>query len=301
VTAPHDGKGEDWAPSCSLAALAARAELLATVRDFFRARGVMEVQTGVIGTATVTEPAVESIPVPGLGFLQTSPEYQMKRLLAAGAPSIYQLGPVFRAGEAGRRHNPEFTMLEWYRIGYDDRQLMAEVAALVDAALGPAPVHAITYAEVVARAPVELEVQASGGLSERERLDLRFSTGLDTLPIGRWFVTDYPADQAALARRRPHDPAVAARFELVVDGLEIANGYHELTDASEQRARFEHDRAARRAAGQPDHAADERLLAALEHGLPDCAGVALGFDRLLMLKLGARSLREVMPFPIDIA
>jgi lysyl-tRNA synthetase class 2 len=208
---------------------------------------------------------------------------------------------VFRAGEAGRRHNPEFTLLEWYRIGFDDRQLMDEVAALVAAALGPAPVHSIAYAEVVARAPAEPEVQARDGLSARELLDLRFSMGLDTLPGGRWFVTDYPADQAALARRRPEDPAVAARFELVVDGLEIANGYHELTDAREQRARFEHDRVARRAAGQPDRAVDERLLAALECGLPDCAGVALGFDRLLMLKLGARSLREVMPFPIDIA
>jgi lysyl-tRNA synthetase class 2 len=154
---------------------------------------------------------------------------------------------------------------------------------------------------VVARAPAEPEVRASDGLSARELLDLRFSMGLDTLPGGRWFVTDYPADQAALARRRPENPAVSARFELVVDGLEIANGYHELTDAREQRARFELDREARRAAGQPDHAVDERLLAALERGLPDCAGVALGFDRLLMLKLGARSLREVMPFPIDIA
>lgn len=140
----------DWSPTCSLDALVARAELLATVRAFFRDRGVMEVQTAVIGAATVTEPAVESIAVPGLGYLQTSPEYQMKRLLAAGAPSIYQLGPVFRAGEAGRRHNPEFTMLEWYRIGFDDRRLMDEVAALVDAALGPAPAGFIAYAEVVA-------------------------------------------------------------------------------------------------------------------------------------------------------
>jgi elongation factor P--(R)-beta-lysine ligase len=291
----------DWAPTCSLAALAARAELLATVRAFFRDRGVMEVQTGVIGAATVTEPAVESIAVPGLGYLQTSPEYPMKRLLAAGAPSIYQLGPVFRAGEAGRRHNPEFTMLEWYRLGFDDRQLMDEVAALVAAALGPGTVHHITYAEVVARAPADVEVQAADGLSHRERLDLRFSLGLDMLPHGRWFVTDYPADQAALARRQPYDPAVAARFELVVDGLEIANGYWELADPVEQRARFERDRALRRAAGQPVPEIDERLLAAIEHGLPECAGVALGFDRLLMLKLGAQSLREVIPFPIDIA
>jgi lysyl-tRNA synthetase class 2 len=291
----------DWAPTCTLGALAARAELLAAVRGFFRDRQVMEVQTGVLGAATVTEPAVESIAVAGLGYLQTSPEYQMKRLLAAGAPSIYQLGPVFRAGEAGGRHNPEFTMLEWYRLGFDDGQLMAEVAALLDAVLGPAPVGRVTYAEVVARGPATVEVQASAGLSERELLDLRFALGLDTLPPGRWFVTDYPADQAALARRRADDPTVAARFELVVDGLEIANGYWELTDPAEQRARFERDRAQRRAAGQPVHEVDERLLAAIGHGLPDCAGVALGFDRLLMLKLGTRNIRDVMPFPIDVA
>lgn len=291
----------EWAPTCTLEALAARAELLAAVRGFFRDRQVMEVQTGVLGAATVTEPAVESIAVPGLGYLQTSPEYQMKRLLAAGAQSIYQLGPVFRAGEAGSRHNPEFTMLEWYRLGFDDAQLMAEVAALLDAVLGPAPVGRVTYADVVARGPAAVEVQASAGLTERERLDLRFALGLDTLPPGRWFVTDYPADQAALARRRADDPAVAARFELVVDGLEIANGYWELTDPAEQRARFERDRAQRRAAGQPVHEIDERLLAAIDHGLPDCAGVALGFDRLLMLKLGTRDIRDVMAFPIDVA
>jgi lysyl-tRNA synthetase class 2 len=295
------GVPTDWAPTCSLAALTARAELLAAIRDFFRARGVLEVQTGVIGAATVTEPAVESIAVPGLGYLQTSPEYQMKRLLAAGAPSIYQLGPVFRAGEAGRRHNPEFTMLEWYRLGFDDRALMAEVADLVSAALGPAPCGSITYAEVVARAPTDAEVHDRAALSARDLLDLQFSAGLDTLPPGRWFVTDYPADQAALARRRPGDATVAARFELVIDGLEIANGYWELTDVAEQRARFDRDRAIRRAAGQREHAIDERLLAAIGHGLPECAGVALGVDRLLMLKLGARSIRDVIPFPIDVA
>ncbi|MBX3707229.1 MAG: EF-P lysine aminoacylase GenX [Pseudomonadales bacterium] len=289
----------DWAPTCSLDALVARADTLAAVRAFFRERGVLEVQTGVIGTATVTEPAVESIAVPGLGYLQTSPEYQMKRLLAAGAPSIYQLGPVFRAGEAGRRHNPEFTMLEWYRLGWDDLRLIDEVAALVAAVLGPAPHRLIRYADVVARAPVLPDVHDRAALTARELLDLRFSLGLDALPPGRWFVIDYPADQAALARLRADDPTVAARFELVIDGLEIANGYHELTDAAEQRRRFETDRAARRTAGQHVPAPDARLLAALDHGLPACAGVALGFDRLLMLKLGVRDIRAVIPFPID--
>ena len=291
----------DWAPACSLQALAARAELLATVRDFFRRRGVMEVQTSTIGAATVTEPAVESLAVPGLGYLQTSPEYQMKRLLAAGAPSIYQLGPVYRAGEAGRRHNPEFIMLEWYRLGLDDGELMAEVADLVAEALGPAPCQRIPYAAVVARAPADLGVQSIDAFSTRDLLDLRFANGLETLPPGRWFISDYPADQAALARLRPGNPAVAARFELVVNGLELANGYHELADADEQRARFQRDVAIREAAGQVRPPVDERLLAAMQAGMPACSGVALGFDRLLMLKLGASSLGEVMPFPIDIA
>jgi lysyl-tRNA synthetase class 2 len=289
----------DWAPSCTLAALAARAETLEQVRAFFRARGVLEVQTSLLGAATVTEPAVESLAVPGLGYLQTSPEYQMKRLLAAGAPSIYQLGSVFRAGEAGRRHNPEFTMLEWYRIGFDHRQLMAEVAELVDAVLGPAACREITYADVVARAPAGFAERASTALSERDLLDLRFSQGLAALPAGRWFIVDYPADQAALARLKPEDPSVACRFELVVDGLELANGYHELGDPIEQRARFARDLALRQQADQALPPPDERLLAALEHGLPACAGVALGFDRLLMLKLGATRIAEVMPFPID--
>jgi lysyl-tRNA synthetase class 2 len=288
--------GEDWRPSCSLAALEARAALLGDVREFFRRRGVLEAQTAVLGQATVTEPAVESLGVPGLGYLQTSPEYQLKRLLAAGAPSLYQLGPVFRAGEAGRRHNPEFTMLEWYRLGFDDAALMAEVAELVDLALGPAPVQRVRYHDVVALAPAALD---RGGLSDREALDLAFSAGLERLGGGRFFVVDYPADQAALARLRPGDPAVAARFELVVDGLELANGYWELADADALEARFHRDLEIRRRQGQALPGIDGKLLAAVRTGLPDCAGVALGFDRLLMQKLGAASLAEVMPFPID--
>jgi len=279
-----------------VAALRARADLLRTVRGFFHARGVLEVQTGVLGACTVTEPAVESIGVPGVGYLQTSPEYQMKRLLAAGAPSIFQLGPVFRAGESGRRHNPEFIMLEWYRLGFDDGDLMREVAELVDLVLGPAPWRALAYDEVVAMAAGE---PAVGDIAPREALDLRFSQGLAALGRGRYFVTDYPADQAALARLRPGNPALAARFELVVDGLEIANGYWELGDAAALEHRFDEDLAMRRTRGQAEPPVDRRLLAAMKAGLPDCAGVALGFDRLLMLKLGAASLREVMAFPLD--
>jgi len=285
-----------WRPTYSIQALVARDELLRLVRAFFHERGVLEVQTGVLGNATVTEPAVESIEVPGYGWLQTSPEYQLKRLLAAGAPSLYQLGPVFRAGEAGRHHNPEFVMLEWYRLGATDRELMAEVAELVDAALGAAPVRTLTYASVQAYAPADLDL---AGLSEREAADLRLAAGLDNLGAGRFFIVDYPADQAALARVRPENPDVAARFELVVDGVELANGYWELDDAAALKKRFRTDLTVRRRRGQVLPPLDGRFLAAMAAGLPPCSGVALGFDRLLMLRLGARSLAEVMAFPID--
>jgi lysyl-tRNA synthetase class 2 len=287
---------DDWRPTCSGEALHARAELLHMVRAFFRERGVLEVQTATLAAATVTEPAVESIEVPGFGYLQTSPEYQLKRLLAAGAPSLYQLGPVYRAGESGRLHNPEFVMLEWYRLGFTDLELMAEVAELVDAVLGPSPVHPVSYQQVVQQAPADLD---SAALEPREALDLRFAAGLEMLGPGRYFVVDYPADQAALARLRPQDPRFAARFELVVDGVELANGYWELGDAAALEARFRHDLATRRSQGQPQPPLDRRFLDAMTAGLPPCAGVALGFDRLLMLRMGASRLSDVMPFPID--
>jgi elongation factor P--(R)-beta-lysine ligase len=286
----------DWQPACGMEALYARGALLRSIREFFHERGVLEVQTAVLAAATVTEPAVESLQIGQLGYLQTSPEYQMKRLLAAGAPSIYQIAPVFRAGEAGRRHNPEFIMLEWYRVGFNDCALMAEVAELLDRTLGPAVCTTITYDEVSRRVPA---LPSDSSLSLREAQDLRFARGLDTLGPGRFFITDYPADQAALARLRPERPDVAARFEVVVDGVELANGYWELGDAEELRARFQRDLSVRRGRGQHLPSVDERLLDAMAAGLPPCAGVALGFDRLLMAKLGAVSLQDVMPFPID--
>lgn len=279
-----------WQPSCSLDALRARAELLRTLREFFAARGVLEVQTATLASHTVTDINIESLRVQDDSFLQTSPEYQLKRLLAAGAPSIYQLGPVFRAGEAGRLHNPEFTLLEWYRLGFDDVMLMAEVAELVDLVLGPQPVRLLPYRELV------------GTLTgDRDVLDLACADALTRLGPGRVFVTEYPAQQAALARLNSANPEVAARFELVVDGVEIANGYHELGDAAELRRRFLDDCAERVSAGLFCPELDERFLAAMEAGLPDCAGVALGVDRLLMLKMGASSLAEVMPFPVGVA
>lgn len=267
-----------------------RAQALEAIRGFFAARDVVEVQTPVLAPATVTDPDVESIAVPGYGFLQTSPEYQMKRLLSAGAPSIYQLGPVFRHEERGRLHNPEFTMLEWYRLGFDDQQLMQEVAELVALVLGPDAVQTVTYQQLVG------DISGRGDV-QRSELDLRFAEACEKLQPGRFFVVDYPADQAALARLRPDNPSVAARFELVIDGIEIANGYWELLDPTEHERRFAADRARRKALGRTDVEPDQLFLTALRRGLPNCAGVALGVDRLLMLAQNADRLDEVLQRP----
>ena len=267
-----------------------RAQAPEAIRGFFAARDVVEVQTPVLAPATVTDPDVESIAVPGYGFLQTSPEYQMKRLLSAGAPSIYQLGPVFRHEERGRLHNPEFTMLEWYRLGFDDQQLMQEVAELVALVLGPDAVQTVTYQQLVGDVSDRGDVQ-------RSELDLRFAEACEKLQPGRFFVVDYPADQAALARLRPDNPSVAARFELVIDGIEIANGYWELLDPTEHERRFAADRARRKALGRTDVEPDQPFLTALRRGLPNCAGVALGVDRLLMLAQNADRLDEVLQRP----
>ena len=272
----------DWRPAARIEHLKQRAELLAQARAFFAERNVIEVQTPVLAKHTVTEPDVQSIEVPGYGYLQTSPEYQMKRLLAAGMPSCYQLGPAFRHGEQGRLHNPEFTMLEWYRLGFDHNQLMYEVADMVDALLGPKPYQRLTYEDVVGK---------SEGRT-RDALDLAFADACERLTPGRFFITDYPADQAALARINP-DGQTAARFELVIDGVEIANGYWELLDVEEHRQRFKTDSEIRQRRGLPAMTVDEAFIAALQHGLPACAGVAMGFDRLVMLGIGAKALSDV--------
>ena len=273
-----------WQPSAAAATLQARADLLARIREFFKVRGVIEVQTPLLGPRTVTDPDVEAIAVPDYGYLQTSPEYFMKRLLAAGVGDCYQLASAFRHHETGRLHNPEFTMLEWYRLGFSAQQLMDEVAQLCDTVLGPAAYAQRSYASLVdnLNAP-------------RDELDLMFAQSCAALS-GRCFVVDYPADQAALARVDPQRGNVAVRFELVIDGVEIANGYWELTDPQEHRQRFDGDLEERRRRRLPVHEVDERFLAALEQGLPDCAGVALGVDRLVMLALGLDSIEDVLTF-----
>jgi lysyl-tRNA synthetase class 2 len=238
----------------------------------------------------------------------------------AGSGAIYQVTRAFRDGESGRRHNPEFSILEWYRPGFDHHDLMAEVAELVQACLGrELPVARHGYRDLfldrygidpldcdaggLQLLAIQSGVPGAAGLTlDRDGwLDLLLSMGIEP-ELGRGelsFVTDYPASQAVLARLNPDDPRTAARFELYLDGIELANGFWELSDAAEQRARFEADRAERARNGQPDIALDERFLAALEAGLPDCAGVALGLDRLLMCRLGIHDLDRVLAFTLD--
>jgi len=320
---------EGWRPTASLTALRRRAELLAAVRAFFAARGVWEVETPSLSAAAVTDPNIDSLSVayhgPGAPesrrlWLQTSPEYAMKRLLAAGSGSIYQICHAFRAGERGRRHNPEFTLVEWYRVGFDHHRLMDEVAALAALALGERPVERLSYRDAFLReagvdplrASVEELIACATAhqiplppLAEDARdawLDLLLSEVVSPR-LGRGcfsFVYDFPATQAALARLRETEHGmVGERFELFIDGLELANGYHELSDPVEQRQRFEREAARRAEEGREAPAADERLLAALAAGLPPCAGVALGFDRLVMLAVGAARIDEVIAFPVE--
>ncbi len=260
----------------------------------------------------MTDPSIEPIRSTDGRYLQTSPEYHMKRLLAAGTPSIYQIAPAFRAGEAGRWHNPEFIMLEWYRLGFTTATLRAEVAELVVGILGEGEFASITYDECLARTPgvahdVDVWAEAiplaakfgAPDLDHASALDFLISRSLEALG-GRVFVVDYPEPQAALARVIDTDAGrVADRFELIVDGVEIANGYGELQDADELERRFGADNDRRSAEGREPVPLDEAFLEAHRAGLPFCAGVALGLDRLLALKLGAGSLAEVIAFGVE--
>jgi lysyl-tRNA synthetase class 2 len=311
-------------------ALHLRARLYASLRAFFAERGVAEVETPILSRASNTAQNLDGFsttftgPVgagPRQRFLRTSPEYPLKRLLAGGFGDCYELGRVFRNGEAGASHNPEFTMLEWYRVGFDHRRLMLECAQLVRAALAlverDAEVTAFSYREWfrrglgidpfmaderMLREPLQEFRIDSDGLTRDDWLDLLVTHRLQpALPNGAiTMVYDFPASQCSLARIRPGQPPVAERFELYLGRQELANGYHELNDATEQRARFEHDNARRRARGQPELPLDENLLAVLDR-LPDCAGVALGVDRLLMGLLGTTDIRGVLAFPFAAA
>ena len=320
---------EAWGPTASFDAIRLRARLYAEVRAFFAERGVLEVETPMLSVAGNTDPNIASFSLrfsgrtdgaPATRWLRTSPEFPLKRLLAAGIGDCYELGRVFRDGEAGGRHNPEFTMLEWYRVGWDHLRLVDETVALVQAALAlvgrTARVEHTAFAGLFrARAGVDpfaddvatlraalgaLQVDPEG-LTRDDWLDLIMthriqpSLARDAITV----VTDWPASQCALARIRAGQggaPDVAERFELYLGPLELANGYHELIDAHEQRTRFERDHAVRAMRGDVQPPIDERLLASLAHGMPACAGVALGVERLLMAMVGTDRIADVLAF-----
>ncbi|WP_415885862.1 EF-P lysine aminoacylase EpmA [Neptuniibacter sp. QD37_6] len=317
----------DWQPSASIDNLRKRGELFGYIRDFFKQRGVLEVDTPVMSNCAVSDPFIDSIEVDyreTLGaegrqlYLQTSPEYAMKRLLAAGSGPIYQMSKVFRNGEYGRRHNPEFTMLEWYRPGFDDTDLIDEIEALIKPVLQLDQVERITYSDLFFRylgfRPEEVVLEDL--IKEtRKHIDIELDdsdpdTWLNLLmshviepqleQVDAIIVMDYPQSQAALARVRKNSAGitVAARFELFVRGVELANGYYELTDSVEQKRRLDADQKQRATLDLPQRPLDTRLVDALEVGMPDCAGVALGVDRLLMLALRESSLANVIPFDL---
>lgn len=314
-----------WQPSASIERLRARADIIDQIRRFFADRQVLEVDTPALSRAAVSDPHLFPFVTPfepegggerSLLYLHTSPEYPMKRLLAAGSGAIWQLCKVFRNGETGTRHNPEFSMLEWYRPGFDHHQLMDEVAELVRDVIGCPPIHKVTYSrlfvdhlgldihqcETAELARVgRMRCGFEGELDRDGWLNLLFSHCIEPALLEPTMVYAFPASQAALARIVEEDDTLpcAARFELFIQGMELANGYYELTDAAEQAQRFEADQARRRELGRPVLPVDNNLVAALGHGLPDCAGVALGVDRLVMLALGVTRIDEVVAFTLD--
>ncbi|MFN7096507.1 MAG: elongation factor P--(R)-beta-lysine ligase [Gammaproteobacteria bacterium] len=320
-----------WQPTATHTAMQLRAKIYTQIRQFFAERDVLEVDTPIMSHAAVTDVHLSSVPAiyQEIGsnktetcYLQTSPEYPMKRLLSAGSPSIYQICKVFRNGEVGRFHNPEFTMLEWYKLGWDDRQLMDEVDELLQTILLTPPAERMSYEEAFMRhvqfnphtaSIVKLEqcavahdIQLVGDMDKNNRdlwLQLIMSEVIE-MKIGKekpTFIYDFPASQAALARIRHDKIPVAARFEVYFKGVELANGFHELADAEEQSKRFNHDLQKRAKLGLPLPPRDERFLAALANGFPDCAGVALGIDRLIMIAGQADSIEQVISFPFPIA
>ena len=317
----------NWRPTASIETLRLRAEALAAARRFFDQRRLLEVDTPQLVRRAVTDRHIDCarVELPGHAeplFLHSSPEYAMKRLLAAGSGDIYQIAHVFRGNEASRWHNAEFTLIEWYRCGFAMRELMAEVAALALTLLelgADTPIAYLPYAQAFERelhvnpltaVDAELRALAIGhGLDPQVAARCQRDEWLDWLmggvlgprlgTAGLCFVHHYPASQAALARLDPADARVALRFELYYRGVELANGFEELSDASQQRARFDLDRQQRIEAGLTAPAVDEALLSALAAGLPPVSGVAMGFDRLLMLRTGLTRIDEVLPFPLE--
>ncbi len=295
----------------------ARARLYRRIRAYFEAGDCLEVDTPLLASTTNTDTQIASIKAYNVDaelFLQTSPEFAMKRLLAAGSGSIYQICHAFREAESGSRHSSEFTLLEWYRTGFDYQQLMDEVEQLIDILSGlENEYRRISYRDLFVeytgidifitgiddlREQCELKVPGTNSrqLSFDQCLDLLITLVIEPAMEGYIFVFDYPASQASLARINPNDDRVAERFELFYNGLELANGFSELTDATLQRQRFEVDNRHRQVKGLPVYPIDESLLSAMESGLPECAGVALGLDRLLMILENVDTIDQVMSF-----
>ncbi|MDC5849244.1 elongation factor P--(R)-beta-lysine ligase [Vibrio europaeus] len=321
---------DQWQPTASIEQLRQRANVLAQIRQFFAERNVLEVDTPAMSHATVTDIHLHTFQTEFIGpgyadgsklYLMTSPEFHMKRLLAAGSGCIYQINKAFRNEENGRFHNPEFTMLEWYRVGFDHHKLMDEMDALLQVVLECGHAERMTYQQafidVLGVCPLEgtmaeLKLAAEKlGLSdiaepEEDRdtlLQLLFSIGVEG-KIGQSapaFVYDFPASQAALAKINKQDSRVADRFEVYFKGIELANGFHELDDPQEQLKRFEQDNVKRIEMGLSPQPIDHHLIAALKSGLPECAGVALGVDRLIMLAIGCDHIDQVTAFPFPIA
>lgn len=314
----------NWQPSASFENLKLRAKLFAQIREFFSTRGVLEVDTPLMCSTSVTNTHIESIPAlfktyssneEQRYYLQTSPEYAMKRLLAAGSGAIFQICKAFRQSEVGRVHNPEFSMLEWYRPGFDHHALMDEMDELLQLLLAVAPAERKTYAaifqEYLQIDPHHASLDELATCAQKHKLDIQTNiTDRDIWlqllmseciepHIGKErpiFIYDFPVTQAALARIKLGSPNTASRFEVYMHGLELANGFHELQNAAEQRKRFEQNCAERAELNLPSMQIDELFLAALEHGLPDCAGVAVGLDRLVMIAAHSKSISDVLSF-----
>ncbi|MDB3988369.1 EF-P lysine aminoacylase EpmA [Pseudomonadales bacterium] len=316
-----------WRSGIDSATLQQRSKIYRTIRRFFDDRGVAEVTTPVLGASGVSDLHIQSLSLVDDGqswFLQSSPEYSMKRLLASGSGSIYQICPAFRAGELGSKHNTEFSMLEWYRVGYSLEELVAEVATLLQQTLDVSQVQTsefrfTTYRELFTSRfdvnPHDAGIETLRGLifaenltadhidnidddaTRNECLDLLFASCIEPGLDEPTFVLEFPAGQAALAKIAANDQydVVARRFELYWQGMELANGYDELTDPAELRQRFEKNNTQRVARGLIEMAPDKKLLASMSE-LPDCAGVAIGLDRLVMLLCGKTSIDEVLTF-----
>ena len=319
---------DGWQPCCDLQHLRRRAQMLTAIRDFFAERQVLEIETPLLCRTTGTDPQLDffstrlnTLSDSASLYLQTSPEFAMKRLLAAGSGDIYQICKAFRNGESGRQHNPEFTILEWYRLGFDLPALMAEVSELLQRLLPEQSwqLESRSYQSVFAQATgldaldfskqLYIEAAIRLGLPEAESicgddellwLDFLFSHCVQPCLQGNviWLIHGYPAKQSSLARLNSQDPRIAERFEVLIHGMELGNGFFELCDAVEQESRFDAEIAIRSSQGLSPVAKDQHLLSALRVGLPECSGIAIGLDRLLMIASGATAIDQVLAFPL---